>query len=117
MKGQKCIVYCENATQGMQSYFLRVEKRDYYLFSQQFRKSNKEFFEKGVALNAALDYSLSESTSVRKTMSKLIPHIRYVEKTYDLLILRKTRKAKIQDFRAGRYNRRQYKNAIDMESA
>ncbi len=84
------IIYCRTVAKGIQSFYVTVEGRDYYLFSQNFRKSNKEFYRNGVIVDRALNHSLSRSTSVRKTMTKLVPYIRYIEQEYDLEILRKT---------------------------
>ena len=117
MKNQKCIVYCKTASKRKQAYYLQVNKQEYYLFSQNYRKSNKEFFGNGILLNAALDYAASKSTSVRRTITKLIPHIKYIEKIYGLIILRKTYKAKFCNLKRLHYNRMQFKNVDSVEFA
>ena len=84
-------VFCKTTAKAKQSYFVRVDGRDYFLFQQDFRKSNKEFFHKGVDINAINDYSGVHSTSVRKTLDKLPVYIRYIEKEYDVVIYEKTK--------------------------
>ena len=110
MKNKKFTVFCRTVAKGIQADYLRGSDREYYLFTQNYRKSNKEFFGKGVIVDAALNHSLSSSTSVRKTMTKLVPYIEYVEKEYGLIVLRKTQKSKSCNKRRLPYNRQQYKS-------
>ena len=83
-------IYCKTVAKGKQAFYVKVEGRDYYLFSQDYRISNKEFFQNGVTVDRALNHSSSRSEAVRKTMTKLVPYIRYIEQEYDLEVLRKT---------------------------
>lgn len=105
MKNQKVSIYCETIAKGQQAYYMRVDRQEYFLFHQNYRRSNKEFFGMGVLLENALDYSCSHSTSVRKTMTKLIPYIQYIEKEYGLTVLRKTQKTKNSAKKDMSYNR------------
>ncbi len=112
MRNVKVIIYCKTVAKGLQAYYIRVDKQEYFLFHQSYRRSNKEFFGMGVLLKNALDYSCSHSTSVRKTMTKLIPYIQYIEKEYGLSVLRKTQKAKNLAKKDMSYNRQKFKSGI-----
>lgn len=84
-------VFCKTTAKAKQSYFVKVDGKDYFLFQQDFRKSNKKFFQKGVDVNAINDYSCVHSISVRKTLDKLPVYIRYIEKEYNVAIYEKTK--------------------------
>ena len=79
-------VFCKTTAKATQSFFVKVGGRDYFLFQQDFRKSNKEFFRNGVGVHAINNYSGVHSTAVRKTLDKLPSYIRYIEKEYDVAI-------------------------------
>lgn len=85
-------VFCKTVAKGTQSYFVNVEGKNYFLFSQNFRKSNKEFFAKGVSIDKLNDYSCVHSTSVKKTLDKLHTYLRYIEKEYNVSIYSKRAK-------------------------
>ena len=85
-------VFCKTTAKATQSFFVKVGGRDYFLFQQDFRKSNKEFFRNGVGVHAINNYSRVHSTVVRKTLDKLPSYIRYIEKEYDVAIYEKTKR-------------------------
>ena len=114
MKNQKVSIYCKTIAKGQQAYYMCVDKQEYFLFTQNYRRSNKEFFGMGVLLENALDYSCSHSTSVRKTMTKLIPYIQYVEKEFGLTVLRKTQKSKSFNKKDRPYNRQKFKTSFNV---
>lgn len=113
MKQEKIVIYCKLIYKGQHSYFLSINNEEYYLFTQKYRKSNKEFFGSGALLDNALDFSLTHSTSVRKTMTKLIRKLKIIEKEYELIILRKTRKEMTVNKKDLLYNRQQFKTYFD----
>ena len=82
-------VFCKTTAKATQSFFVKVGGRDYFLFQQDFRKSNKEFFRNGVGVHAINNYSGVHSTAVKKTLDKLPSYIRYIEKEYDVAIYEK----------------------------
>lgn len=41
-------VFCKTTAKATQSFFVKVGGKEYFLFQQDFRKSNKEFFRNGV---------------------------------------------------------------------
>ena len=79
-------VFCKTTAKAKQTYYVSVEGKSYLLFEQDFRKSNKEFFEKGVPVSEIGRYSNAHSASVRKTLDKLSTYLRYIEKEYDVAI-------------------------------
>ena len=83
-------IFSKNTEKGKHSFYLSFNGNDYFLFTQKYRVSNKDYFGNKVFLDDALNHSLSKSHSVRKTMTKLIPYIRYVEQEYGIEVLRKT---------------------------
>ena len=83
-------IFCKTTDKGKQTFYLSFSGKNFFLFTQNYRVSNKNYFGKRVILDDALNHSLSKSHSVRKTMTKLIPYIRYVEQEYGIEVLRKT---------------------------
>lgn len=47
-------VFCKTTAKATQSFFVKVGGREYFLFEQDFRKSNKEFFRNGVACTQSI---------------------------------------------------------------
>ena len=68
-------VFCKTTAKATQSFFGKVGGREYFLFEQDFRKSNKEFFRNGVGVHAINNYSSVHSTAVKKTLDKLPSYI------------------------------------------
>ena len=84
-------VFCKTVAKGVQAYYVRVDGNAIFLFRQQFRRSNKEYFRNGVSIDKLCKYAGVHSTSVRKTLDKLPAYLRYVEREYGVLIYNKTR--------------------------
>lgn len=76
-----------------QSLYLKVNGREFYLFSQNYRRAVKEYYSTPITLERALDYSCSNGLPVRKTMEKLRAYIPYIEMEYGVNVLKKTKKA------------------------
>lgn len=89
----KASVYCTTGKKGIHSFYLRVGSRDYYLFSQNFRIGVQRYYRKGVILDEAMNISRSHGdAALIRTMKKIPTWIRYVEKEYELEVLRRTKK-------------------------
>ena len=101
-------IFCKTTAKGTQSFFVKVGEKEYFLFQQDFRKSNKEFFHNGVGIHAIGNYSGVHSTAVRKTLDKLPSYIRYIEKEYEIAIYEKTKK-KQQQKRKNPYKREPFR--------
>ena len=86
-------IYCRTASNGMQSFYVMSNGETHFLFSQNFRRGVKDYFERGVRIDEALNFKRANGNSaVIRTMEKLPAYIRYVEREYGLQILRSTAK-------------------------
>jgi hypothetical protein len=89
----KTCIYCKSTVQGIHSFFLLTREREYFLFSQNYRKGVHEYFSKGVLLDDARNYSKSNRDSALiRTMKKLPMYIKYIEKEYGIVVLNQTKK-------------------------
>lgn len=84
-------VFCKTTSKGIQSFYLTAENKDYFLFSQEYRVSVKEHFKCGLSINECLNYSLTKSCAVRRTLDKLKVYIPYIEKEYGIAVFNKTK--------------------------
>ena len=109
-------IYCKTTGKGQQSYYLTVNGEDYFLFTQKFRRSNKEFFANGVTIDEALNWAGQRSESVIRTMRKLPSYISFVESEYGISVLKKTKKRQENRFKAYKRERLNWRN-IDWEAA
>ena len=65
----------------------------HFLFSQDYRRGANEYFRNGVRLDDALNFSRAKGdNAIKRTMEKLPSYIKYIEREYDLEILRQTAK-------------------------
>lgn len=84
-------IFCKTSTKGVHSFYLHTEGQTYYLFSQNFRRGVKHFFESGVTLNESMNFKKAKGdAAIIHTMEKLPCAIRYIEREYELEILTKT---------------------------
>lgn len=89
----KTMIYCEPTERGVHSFFLVNDGHEYYLFSQDYRKSVQEYYSKGVLLNESMDFSRSHKDSaIVRTMSKIPMYVKYIEKEYGIEIFEQTKK-------------------------
>lgn len=44
-------IFCRTVAKGKQSFYVTVAGKRYYLFTQDYRVSNKEFFQNGVGIS------------------------------------------------------------------
>lgn len=89
----KSMIYCQTTKKGVLSFYLVLDGKRYYLFSQKYRKSVKQYFRRGVSINQSIDFSKAhKNTALEKTMSKIPMYLRYVEKEYRIQVLQKTKR-------------------------
>lgn len=111
------VIYCVNNQKGKHTFYVNQNNKDYYLFSQKFKKSNKEVFQNGVDINKLNDYASHYSTSVRKVVTKVKPYIHYIENEYGVNIYDKTElKAKIQKLKKDYKREKFHWNINDYEN-
>lgn len=87
----KAKIFCKTVAKGQQAFYLTVNGGKYFLFQQNYRVSNKEFFKNGVSINQINDYSKVHSQSVRNTLDKLPAYLRYIEKEFGVAIYEKSK--------------------------
>ena len=85
-------VYCKTVAKGRQAFYVNANGKEYFLFEQDFRASNKEFFKKGYYLTDKVDYTRVRSEATRRTLEKLPSYIRYIESEYGVSIYEKTKR-------------------------
>lgn len=90
----QAMIYCKTESQGVHGFYVRVGGKDYFLFRQNYYRSNRDYFKNGIDSTKITDFSKTRSTSVKKTLEKLPTYIRYIEKEYDLQIYEKTKMKK-----------------------
>ena len=84
-------IYCETTAKGIQSFFINANGETHFLFSQNFRRGVKDYFERGVRIDEAINFKRANGNSaIIHTMEKLPSYIRYVEREYGMEVLRKT---------------------------
>ena len=84
-------IYCETTAKEVQSFFINVNGETHFLFSQNFRRGVKDYFERGVRIDEAINFKRANGNSaIIHTMEKLPAYIRYVEREYGMEVLRRT---------------------------
>ena len=84
-------IYCETTAKGIQSFFITANGETHFLFSQNFRSGVKEYFERGVRIDEAINFARAKgNTAIMRTMEKLPSYIRYVEREYGMEVLKRT---------------------------
>jgi hypothetical protein len=87
-------IYCRTTAKGTHTFYVEAQGETHLLFSQNYRHGVNEYFSIGVSVDRALDFSRAKgNTAIERTMRKLPSYIRYIEREYDLEILRKTAKS------------------------
>lgn len=89
----KTKIFCRTTGPELQSFYLRHEGVEYFLFTQSFRRSVKDYYRRGVAVDQALSHPRAgDNHALRKVMEKLPAYIRYIEKEYGVTVLDQTRR-------------------------
>lgn len=106
-------IYSKTEQKGIQSFYLVSQGKEYFLFSQRYYRGVKQYFHNQVHLSEALDFGNSRmDTALIRTKKKLPMYIEYIEKEYEITVLKKTAKKNSKTFNK-RYN---YKQDKDFES-
>ena len=84
-------IYCEITAKGVQRFFINANGETHFLFSQNFRRGVKDYFERGVRIDEAINFKRANGNSaIIHTMEKLPTYIRYVEREYGMEVLKRT---------------------------
>lgn len=95
----KSMIYCKPTERGVHSFYLVTEGREYFLFLQKYRKGVQKYFNKGVSLNRAMNYSKAHNDiALERTMTKLPMYIKYIEKEYDIEVFEQTKRRNSQNY-------------------
>ncbi len=91
-------IYCRTEKQGVQTFYLNHYGKTYYLFTQGYRVSVRDYFQTGYIIDNGFDYSKTRGMSVRKTLDKIKLTIPYIEREYNIRVLRKTQRKSIKNY-------------------
>ena len=95
----KAMIYCEPTEHRIHSFYLVTDGREYFLFSQNYRRGVQEYFNKGVSLTQAMNYSKTHNDSALvRTMTKLPMYIKYIEKEYEIEVFEQTKKRNSKNY-------------------
>lgn len=80
-----CQVFCKCNSKGFLDFYLKIDEHVLFMFSQKYKYGSREFFEKGVSLEKALDTTKSHRNyAILLVMKKLPAHLRFLEKEYNI---------------------------------
>lgn len=86
----KAYITCKNKEHGKLYFYLVADGSEHYLFSYHYNKKTQRYYENGVTVEKALNKTNSEVLNI--IADKLPGYIRYIEKEYDIAILKSTKK-------------------------
>ncbi len=94
MKAKRVYVYCKDTNKkGVIAYYIISGEGEYFLFTQKFRHSSYDYFHNGIPLEKAIKYPSRNDAAISNTIRRILPSIQYIEKTYDIQLLNKSKKA------------------------
>ena len=89
----KTKVFCRTTGKGTQSFFLSQNGKEYFLFSQSYRRSVRDYFSVPISFDEAIDYSKAKRNSaLLRTMEKIIPSTKYIEREYTICVRKQSNK-------------------------
>lgn len=83
-------IFCRTTAKGKQTFFLIHANVRYYLFEQDYRVSNKAYFQNGILISEIFNFSRTKSHSVKHTLEKLQRFILYIERENNINITNKS---------------------------
>jgi hypothetical protein len=112
----KNTIYCKNYGRDGLAFYLKCNGKNYYLFTQAYTVSVRDYFWQGADVNDCLDMTKAKNkgASVKHVFDKLKIYIPYIEKEHGLTVLKKTAKKK-SGFKKG-YKRKKI-NLSELEFA
>jgi len=97
-------VLCKCNNKGFLDFYLRANEKELFMFSQKYKYGSREFFEKGVSLDKALDTTKSHGNyAILLVMKKLPVYLRFLEKEHNIQLLEKTKNK--GQFRSNKYDK------------
>lgn len=96
----KTTIYCRVTEQGIHSFYMKVDGKRYYLFTQNYRKGVQDYFSGGVSVDQAMDFSKTHGDdALMRTMTKLPYYIKDIENEFHVTVLRQTQKKRSRNYR------------------
>ena len=93
MKTKTVYVFCKDTNiKGMIAYYVSSNQGEYFLFTQKFRHSSYQYFHAGIPLEKAIKHPSYNDAAISNTIRRILPSIHYIEKTYDVQLLNKSKK-------------------------
>lgn len=99
-------IICRTTEKDVQSFYLKHDGQEFYLFAQAYRKRNRNVFCNGVLLANVFKLASHKSFCLQKTIDKLKIYIPYIEKEYGIAVLRKTKQQHEKCRRGSKFYRR-----------
>lgn len=91
-KIMKTKIYCTKK-QSKHNFYACVNGKNYYLFSQDFRRGVENYFCGGKVYDEAIKHSKSKGdNALKRTMDKIPSYVRYAEKYYGIIITNRSEK-------------------------
>lgn len=82
------VIKCKIDKKGGNSFYVSCSGKEYYLFSQSYHKGVNSFFSGGKSIqNVFNNRSAKKDHYIIKTIEKMKPYIKYVEKENNIKIL------------------------------
>lgn len=89
------MIDCERTKGGMHTFYMTTKGKQYYLFTQKYRKGVDNYFKNAVTLEKAQNRKKAKGdTAILRTMDKIPMYIRYAEKENGIAALKKTERNK-----------------------
>ncbi len=87
-------IYCKTTAKGIQSFYVKIGAKSYFLFQQKYYVGVKDFFSNGKQIDDLANACKNVNTAVRRTAEKIPLYLKYIEKEYDVVIFDKRQKRK-----------------------
>ena len=99
------VVYCRTLEQGVHSFYMKVDGKRYYLFSQDYRKGVQDYFgHAGVSIDDAINHSKGHNDkALMRTMDKVLTQVKYIESEFNVIALRRTAIKKSKNYKYKEY--------------
>ena len=106
-------VICKTTGKGVQGFYLYANNKMNFLFERNYRKSNREYYGRGVNLKDAVDFAKTNSPATRMTMERLRKALAKWEKSTGIICSKQGHsKIKYDSRRNKEYRNDQYDAAM-----
>lgn len=93
MRNNMYIICRESDMNGVLNFYAETGTEQYFLFHQKFRRSTYAFYKNGVSIHRVFDFKTAHGNrDIENVIKRLPAQIAYVEKEYNITILKRTAK-------------------------